>query len=452
MFAVKQKTASNFCKVNTVKNKTSVTLIFCLCVLATAWSQSTTTRTPAKTTTTQRTSAGTAATTATTGTVMPAGTTFEVRVNEPLSSETAVSGDKFSGTLAEDMMVNGKIIFPRGSEVSGRVLTAKPSGRLSDSGELELSVNTISSGARAVAVSVKSFAVKGQTHTKSNTTKIGGGAALGAIIGAVAGGGKGAAIGATVGAAAGTGAAAATGKQEAKVATEAVLRFETRNTATVGSATRILQQDRNTELKRRGEETSSGTYSSPSTSTSGSTNTDQTTTSNSQNTASTSTATTTSPIYGSTSGSTTSSDEPPVLSRRTTQDNTGQTSTNTNTTNQGTSTSTSTSTNTTVVTSFSARDRRVINGCLMDNAASLPAGLTRRVTQSVFMNDQMVKNGTLPQANLKQLRALPWVCERQLPPTSNDAERVIFNRKVMIIDGSNRILDIFEISADVEER
>jgi hypothetical protein len=54
-------------------------------------------------------------------------------------------------------------------------------------------------------------------------TKIGGGTALGALIGAIAGGGKGAAIGAGVGAAAGTGVAAGTGKSPAEVQSETLL-------------------------------------------------------------------------------------------------------------------------------------------------------------------------------------------------------------------------------------
>jgi hypothetical protein len=60
---------------------------------------------------------------------------------------------------------------------------------------------------------------------KSNATKIGGGAAAGAIIGAIAGGGKGAAIGTLAGAGAGTGVAAATGKQEAVIPAERAVTF-----------------------------------------------------------------------------------------------------------------------------------------------------------------------------------------------------------------------------------
>src|SRR6266436_6244642 len=149
--------------------------------------------------------------------VIPVGTELQVRVNENLTSETAQAGDQFTGTLVnsiEDMYSN--IIFGRGSYISGTVISAKPSGRLSDSGELVLSINNIRSGSQSANVTVGPYTVKGDSHTGSNVGKIGGGAALGAIIGGIAGGGKGAAIGAGAGTAAGTGAAAATGKRNAK--------------------------------------------------------------------------------------------------------------------------------------------------------------------------------------------------------------------------------------------
>ncbi|HEV2728799.1 MAG TPA: hypothetical protein VGV15_02105, partial [Terriglobales bacterium] len=66
-----------------------------------------------------------------------------------------------------------------------------------------------------------------------NLTKIGGGAAAGALIGGLAGGGKGALIGTAVGAGAGTGVAAATGKQEAVVHSESTLTFALSSAANV---------------------------------------------------------------------------------------------------------------------------------------------------------------------------------------------------------------------------
>ena len=159
--------------------------------------------------------------------VIPAGTEISVRISENLSSETAQAGDLFHGNLVEPIVIHGHTAFPAGSQVTGTVLAAHRSGRLSDPGVLELGLTSVSSGGRTAQLDVEPFRIKGESHTKSDVTKIGGGAAAGAIIGAIAGGGKGAAIGAGVGAAAGTGVAAATGKKDAKVESEAVLTWIT---------------------------------------------------------------------------------------------------------------------------------------------------------------------------------------------------------------------------------
>jgi hypothetical protein len=159
--------------------------------------------------------------------VLPPGTTIKVRMIDKLSSEESQVGDTFHATLEEPIAVNGKTLYPKGADVLGRVADVHASGRLSEPGELDLVLATVSSGRTATSLSVQPLVIKGESHTKSNATKIGGGAALGAIIGAVAGGGKGAAIGTAAGAAAGTGAAAATGKKAVKVESEAVLTFVT---------------------------------------------------------------------------------------------------------------------------------------------------------------------------------------------------------------------------------
>jgi hypothetical protein len=151
---------------------------------------------------------------------IPAGTPIQVRVNENLSSETARAGDRFTGTLTQSLNV-GNSSFPRGTSVTGQVISARKSGRLSDPGVLELALTSVGS----MNVSSEPFVIKGASHTKSNVGKIGGGTAAGAIVGAMVGGGKGAAIGAGVGAAGGTATAAATGKKPATVESEAVLQF-----------------------------------------------------------------------------------------------------------------------------------------------------------------------------------------------------------------------------------
>ena len=152
---------------------------------------------------------------------IPAGSRATVRLNTSLSSATAHKEQPWSGTLTSDIVADGKTVARAGDHVKGKVTYVNPSGRLHKPGEISLRL-----------VSIKDHTVyssrvtrKGKSHTKSNVTKIGGGAAAGALIGGLAGGGKGAAIGTVAGAGAGTGVAAATGKQEVTIPAESVLTF-----------------------------------------------------------------------------------------------------------------------------------------------------------------------------------------------------------------------------------
>src|SRR6266852_459249 len=156
---------------------------------------------------------------------IPTGTNLPVRISEHLNSEKANVGDSFHGTLANAVVVSGKTLLPKGADVAGEVVQVERSGRLSSPGELHLALRTVRFGGRTYNVAAETFVIKGESHKKSNLTKIGGGTAVGAIIGALAGGGKGAAVGAGVGAAAGTGAAAATGKKNVEVPAETRFQF-----------------------------------------------------------------------------------------------------------------------------------------------------------------------------------------------------------------------------------
>ncbi len=162
---------------------------------------------------------------------IPSGAHLSVRLSSEVSSATAKAGQAWEGTLARDVVVNGKTVAKAGTPVRGTVTYAKSSGRLHVPGELTLRATAV--GDQAVQTSA--VRGKGKSHTKSNVTKIGGGAAAGAVIGALAGGGKGAAIGSLAGGAAGTGVAAATGKQEAVFPAESVLAFTTTSSSSAHS-------------------------------------------------------------------------------------------------------------------------------------------------------------------------------------------------------------------------
>ncbi len=165
---------------------------------------------------------------------IPAGTRVDVRLGSSVSSGTAQAGQAFDGTVARDVVVNGKTVAKAGDPVKGKITYAKSSGRLHAPGVLTLRLTQVG----GASVSSSAYSRKGKSHKKSNVTKIGGGAAAGAIIGALAGGGKGAAIGTLAGGAAGTGVAAVTGKEEAVIPAEAVLPFTITSGASASRRTR----------------------------------------------------------------------------------------------------------------------------------------------------------------------------------------------------------------------
>jgi hypothetical protein len=165
---------------------------------------------------------------------LPAGTTVVVRLGETVSTDHNYTGDAFRGTLDAPVIMDGFIIADRGSKVLGKVVNADKGGHLSGMADLSLALTEIhTTDGQTVQIDTSAFDKKGPKNTASNAEKIGGGAALGAIIGAIAAGGKGAAIGAGAGGAAGTGVALATHGKGATVPSETKVTFQLSNPVTI---------------------------------------------------------------------------------------------------------------------------------------------------------------------------------------------------------------------------
>jgi hypothetical protein len=149
-------------------------------------------------------------------------------VDEAIDTRRNRAGDEFRATVSEPIEVDGRVLVPAGTEFTGHVTTAGASGRLKGRAFIGLRLDSFRLNGREYPVQTSSVERVSASHKKRNAFLIGGGAGLGAAIGALAGGGKGALIGAGAGAGAGTAGAAATGKRQVGIGAETALRFTLR--------------------------------------------------------------------------------------------------------------------------------------------------------------------------------------------------------------------------------
>ena len=165
---------------------------------------------------------------------IPSGTAITVRLQNAVSSATSHAGEEFAATLDQPIVIDGKTVAPEGTQVMGRVLAARHSGRLAHPGYLRIALASLTLDGKAVPVQSSSVMIVGASHKRRNLAWIGGGAGGGALIGAIASGGSGALIGSAIGAAGGTGAAFATGKKDVGFGVERRLTFRLTRSATLG--------------------------------------------------------------------------------------------------------------------------------------------------------------------------------------------------------------------------
>lgn len=164
---------------------------------------------------------------------LPQRTAIHVTLDQALATNQAKPGDHFDATVSEPVVVDGRTVIPQGTHADGLVVDAKQSGRLMGRARLQLALQSVAVDGENYDVRTVSHPRIGRNHNKRNFEWIGGGAAGGAIIGALAGGGTGALIGGPVGAGAGTTVALLTGKKDIKLGAETPLKFELAEPVTI---------------------------------------------------------------------------------------------------------------------------------------------------------------------------------------------------------------------------
>jgi len=158
----------------------------------------------------------------------PAGTELVVRTVETIDSRNAGADQAFSAIVEQDVTnASGHVIIPERSSAQ-LVIRQMSSGGATGSPEMVLDVQSITVDGRRYLVSTTDVLQESDTgigKNKRTAEAIGGGAALGTIIGAIAGGSKGAAIGVLVGAAGGAGAQVLTRGRDVRIPAETILKF-----------------------------------------------------------------------------------------------------------------------------------------------------------------------------------------------------------------------------------
>jgi hypothetical protein len=155
-----------------------------------------------------------------------AGTPIKIRTGTTLSTKDTRSGETFTGTLAEPLAIEGQVVAPRGTQVSGKVVNSDPGGRVKGLATISVRLTQLRVGDRNVNIETGTVTRQAHATKRKDAAKVGIGAGIGAAIGAIAGGGQGAAIGAGAGGAAGTGLVLATHGDPAIIGAESVLTFK----------------------------------------------------------------------------------------------------------------------------------------------------------------------------------------------------------------------------------
>ena len=156
---------------------------------------------------------------------VPAGKVLTIQLADEVGSKISQPGQTFGGSLARAVQVNGEEVIPSGARVRGEVVDAKSMGHFAGGALLALKLDSITINGQQLPVNTATLTQTTKGKGKRTGLMIGGGAGVGAAIGALAGGGKGAAIGALAGGGAGTAGSAYTGNKEIVLPAESAVAF-----------------------------------------------------------------------------------------------------------------------------------------------------------------------------------------------------------------------------------
>ncbi len=163
------------------------------------------------------------------GLEVPAGSSVVVRLIDPVNSDTDRLGQTYRASVDEPIVVNGQTVIPRGADAVVSLVSAQQAGKFEGRTVMTLGLRSVTVNGSTFVASTSAVQQASTSRSTRSAEVVGGTAALGAIIGALAGGGRGAAIGAVSGGAVGAAAQVYTSGQKVKVPSETRLNFTLQN-------------------------------------------------------------------------------------------------------------------------------------------------------------------------------------------------------------------------------
>ncbi len=157
--------------------------------------------------------------------IVPAGSVLRVRINQGMDSRKTAPGTVFDGVVLDNVVIGGAVAIPRGAAVQGVVSDVHNAGQFKGQGGLSLQLTQVTLGERAYPLVSDYWSHAGANKTGSTVGNTIGLSAVGATIGAIAGGGVGAAVGAGLGGIAGLGVSSASRQGDAMIPAEAIVSF-----------------------------------------------------------------------------------------------------------------------------------------------------------------------------------------------------------------------------------
>ena len=148
---------------------------------------------------------------------IPAGTALPLQMTSTISSESAQVEAPVSAKLVNAITINGDTAIPAGSVLRGTVTDVERSGRVQGRAHLSFAFNEVNMNGGHENLKTNPLTFEAEATKGEDATKVGIGAAGGAILGGILKGKKGAEKGAIAGAAAGTGVVLATRGKEVTV-------------------------------------------------------------------------------------------------------------------------------------------------------------------------------------------------------------------------------------------